>query len=178
MNNTFLLALASATISVVCFGQNESLSIAGKNFRLGMSRQEVLRIVPLSAKSDVHSMESDEKTLVLFRGEKDVVGTVAFANGRVSCLIQSGIGFRGSDRVSAVAQPLLDFLKEATAGRDQQVTLSSTYKSSATKANPGITMESADIATTPDKYSITWATGLDEPSLMFSVALGICSPKR
>jgi hypothetical protein len=171
-----ILLAESALIISVCYGQSESLPVGGKQFRLGMTKEEALRLAPAQPEISksiklLYSVDSalDGRTFFLFIGEAPI-GSLELNNGHVSCVRSDEATFTDNRHVLDFAIAMLPFLKRISNGASTPVTLSVT-----TRNYSGLTIETARISKPPYEYELAWLhPGLPEGTLTLSTALGSC----
>jgi hypothetical protein len=170
-----LLPLAVVTFFVVplCNSQNDGLSIGGKQFRLGMTKHEVLQLAPLSEDDKsgaLHSMEGGDDMYPISRG-KQLLGMLGFTNDRLSCIIASGPSYLPSAPLSELSGSLLAFFAKMSGGQAAQLTI---WTEKEHLAGGDVTREVVHLRKPPYEYTLSKTSGIGEPVVSMAEMLGTC----
>jgi len=172
---TRLLPLAAATFFIVplCNAQNDTLSIGGKPFRLGMTKHEALQLAPVSDNEHsktLSTMDSGGDVYPVFRGAQPL-GTIGFTNSRLTCIIASGPAYLPTTPLSDLGTYLIALFTKLSGGRATQITL---WTETVHLATGEVTMERVHLSKPPYEYTMSKTTGIGQPTITFSEVLGTC----
>lgn len=172
---TKLLPLAAATFFIVplCNAQNDTLSIGGKPFRLGMTKHEALQLAPVSDNENsktLSTMDSGGDVYPVFRGAQPL-GTIGFTNSRLTCIIASGPAYLPTTPLSDLGTYLIALFTRLSGGRATQITL---WTEKVHLGTGEVTMERVHLSKPPYEYTMSKTSGIGQPTITFSEVLGTC----
>ena len=91
-----LIVITSITVSSKCFADNDSMWLAGIDIPIGASKEQIVSMLEKTHVLEQFPVSIDDRYFIRNKGG-EIIGQIAFTNGKVSSIARDWGNYHGSD---------------------------------------------------------------------------------